>query len=136
MNIHDITEIYTIHNGNETIHFATKEYIENQNIPTPKYRERRGMDDAKVKYAVAVNSHVNNEKPLRVLTPNGIMLIYLYGEKTWFESAEARAEYRAQVAFEKARQAKIKKVKAELDARIAEMDIDEMRDLLATLSKK
>ena len=136
MTIHDITEIYTIHNGTETIHFATKEYIENQNIPTPKYRERREMDIANIKYAVITNSHVNNEKPLRVLTPNGMMLIYLYGEKTWFESAEERTEYRAQVALEKAKQAEIKKVKAELDARIAEMDIDEMRDLLATLSKK
>lgn len=131
---HSITELYTLYNVNTITKIATREYCEANNIPccekTPKTYEERQAG-----YAKPCISHVNNNsKGLNVLNVDGKKKIYLFGEKTWFDTPEELEEYREQYQRERVQQALRNSVKKEIIAILDGMELQDLEILLTTLS--
>lgn len=131
---HSITELYTLYNVDTITKIATREYCEANNIPccekTPKTYEERQAG-----YAKPCISHVNNNsKGLNVLNVDGKKKIYLFGEKTWFDTPEELEEYREQYQRERVQQALRNSVKKEIIAILDGMELQDLEILLAKLS--
>lgn len=129
--MHEINEIYVIYNSvNKKTANATKAYVEAYNIPIPARRETENH----LVYARPMSSHVNANKPLSVRDINDeIKLIYLFGEKTWFDSQEELDAYRAEYHKERnAAIAKNKLIKAVAE-KLQEMSAEEIAKILKTL---
>jgi hypothetical protein len=131
--MHSINEIYTIHNGTNTIRYATKEYLVANNIPTPTYKEFNAMRNEGLVCARATLCHSNNSKPVKVLDVDGIKLIYLYGEKTWFDTAEELANHRAVEQAKRAASAEHNRLKKMINDRLEGMSVEQLEMLLARL---
>ena len=61
-------------------------------------------------------------------------LIYLFGEKSWFESQEELDEYRAEYQRERAESIEKNKVKKAVIEKLDEMSKTELESLLVALS--
>ena len=128
-------ELYWIDNGNERRKIATKEYLEQNKIPydlTLKEKNARRYEG--LAYAIHCNSYVNANKPVKVLDANGIKLIYLFGEKTWFDTQEELDEYRKDYWAEMSIINQKNKLKKEINAILDSMEIQDLEILLAKLS--
>ena len=129
--MHEISEIYVIYNSvNRKEVRATKAYVEAYAIPIPHFRDR----NTHLVYARPMSSHVNANKPLAVRDiDDKIKLIYLFGEKTWFDSQEELDAYRAEYHKERnAMIAKNKLIKA-VTEKLQAMSAEEIVKILETL---
>ena len=119
---HSIEELYKI-NGKGTYSW---DYIEANNIPRAKSCSGEG--------GYREMLYVNNGKGyLRVTTVEGIKIVYLYGEKTWFDTKEERDTYRAERATEREVLIKRNKVLKEILNRLDTYTTEQLKALLATL---
>lgn len=92
---HNINELMRIHNATTKNTYATIDYCKANNIPIPTNRaDRVTYLTSKATYALPANAHTNNGKPVNVLDTNGIKVIYLLGEKTWFDTQKELEEYK------------------------------------------
>lgn len=123
---HSIEELYRI-NGKGNYSW---DYIEANNIPKAKSCSGEGGYRRQL--------YVNNNKGyLKVTTAEGIKIVYLYGEKTWFDTEEERDTYRAERAAEKEHLIKRNKVLKVINEKIAAhldtLTTEQLEALLATL---
>ena len=97
---HSINEIFSIHNAkNNKSVLATRRYIETNGVFV--ITKRREIGEHLV-WASPLSYHVNCGKPLKVLDLEDIKLVWLYGEKTWFDTEEELAAHRILVSAEMA----------------------------------
>ena len=129
---HSIKEIYIVHsNLSGTNLMVTEQHVMANNIPTPNHRDRAKH----LVYARPLLSHLNHNKPIAVRDVNDEMkLIYLFGEKSWFESQEELDEYRAEYQRERAESIEKNKVKKAVIEKLDEMSKTELESLLVALS--
>lgn len=130
-----MTELYYITNGNDKRRIATKEYLDTNKIPyNLTEKEKIALRYEHLPYAHRVHSHQNNNKPLGILDVNGIKLIYLFGEKTWFDTQEELDEYRKEYHKENNILIERNKIKKAIISKLDEMEKEELEKLLAKLS--
>lgn len=108
--IHSITELYKVQGTSALI---TKEASEIIKRPTYKAQYKTHPKDAVTVYDV-----------------DGTKTIYMFGEKTWFDTQEELNEYRA--AYQKEQEAKRERNKVK-NAIIAELDKMSIEQLKTTL---
>lgn len=97
---HSINEIFSIHNAkNNKKVLATRRYIETNSIFVIT---RSHESEGHLVWARPLSSHMNYGKPLKVLDLEDIKLVWLYGEKTWFDTEEELSAHRIIVAAEMA----------------------------------
>lgn len=129
--MHEINEIYVVYNSvNKKTANVTRAYVEAYAIPVPNFRDR----DKHLVYARPMSSHINANKPLSVRDiDDKIKLIYLFGEKTWFDSQEELDAYRAEYHKERSAMiAKNKLIKA-VTEKLQAMSAEEIAKILETL---
>ena len=123
---HSIKELYKI-NGKGIYSW---DYIEANNIP--KAKSCSGEDGYREQLYVNSNKGI-----LKVTTTEGIKIVYLYGEKTWFDSEEERDAYRVERAAEREHLIKRNKVLKIINEKIAThldtLTTEQLEALLATL---
>jgi hypothetical protein len=131
---HAINELFVIHNGNNKITLATFDYVKNASISILKRaREEREFDNDGLIYATEERYHTNSGKPVKVLDVNGIKLIYLFGEKTWFDTEEELNTYKENFwKEENAKRERNKTLKA-INERLAQLTDEELKKLLKNL---
>lgn len=129
---HDMNELYTVYNSmNNKTKLVTLAFIQENNIPTPKWTDRHEH----LVYAHACSSHLTSKKPLRALDAHEeIKLVYLFGESTWFDTQEELDAYREEYHTQRAQEIARNKVKKEIAAILDTMTIEELRTVLATLT--
>ena len=131
--MHSIDELYyiaTIKEGNlcRTYTYFTESYRKANNIQLPKRFNR--SDDG---MAHRLNSKMGDS--FVVLDTNGKRRVYLYGEKTWFDTKEERDAYREEMNKERAKETARNKVKKEIAAILDTMSTAEIEAVLASLKK-
>ena len=110
--MHNIEELYRI-NGRG---YFTKSYITQNNIDSRLCKP--------VWWVVGMNE-------LNVHTMNNVVIkVYVYGEKTWFDTKEERDTYRAMRNAEKDEQTKRNKIIKAITAKCKEMSTEELELLL------
>ena len=127
---HSINEIFAICNakGDQRV-LATRRYIETNGVfVVTRPRESEGH----LVWAHPLSSHLNHGKALKVLDLEGIKLVWLYGEKTWFDTEEELAQYRAEVATETELARRKKKALAEIMAQFENLSVDTLERLART----
>ena len=113
---HNINELYNVKYENKKI-LATKELAQTMlNI--------NGVTAHHCTY------HINNNKPVKVKDIKGDRLIYLYGEKTWFDTEAERDEYKAIMNEQRAKETERNKIKNAIIAKLNEMTADQLQALL------
>lgn len=127
---HSINEIYKVHNPetNKT-YYATKRHVEINEIFIAK--RLRDIPDEK-EWAQPVLYHVNNNKPMKVRDLYDIKLIWLYGEKVWFDTEKELVQYRAELAAEKELTKRRARALAEIMWQLESMGIEELERLAKT----
>jgi hypothetical protein len=128
---HSINELYytaTIKEGTfcRTYTYFTERYREANNIPLTK--RFNPTDDG---MAHRLNSKMGDSFVL--LDTNGKRRVYLYGEKTWFDTEEERDAYREKMRDERAEEIARNKVKREIAAILDQMTTEELQALLTSL---
>ena len=123
--MHNVRDLFKI-NGAK---FYTYEYIEKNGIPKANRYDESGWEVAR---------YFNPSKAKVLLhTSNGVREIFIYGEKTWFDTEEERDAYRAEKSAERAKLIARNKVLRAVNEKIAEklngMTEQELTDLLARL---
>ena len=128
---HKVEELFTIWNGTERTTMATLTYVKANKIPVlTNKRDELAYDKENLIYATRkISGIVHNKQPIRVLDKNGIKLIYLFGEKIWFNSQEERDEF-CQVywAEENKKRARNKMIKA-ITEKLSNLSDDELQKL-------
>lgn len=90
---HHIKELYIVFSTEGKI-LATPAFVEQYEIPTAGVaRDKARMNHQP--YAIKAPFHVAHKGYAKVYTPNSVDLIWMYGEKTWFDTKEERDAYRA-----------------------------------------
>lgn len=95
---HSIQELYKIMSAKAPI-LATASFIEAYGIPTTTAEVAQARLNGK-RYALKATHQQSNKGYAKVYTANSIDLIWLYGEKTWFDTKEERDVYRASIKKE------------------------------------
>ena len=126
---HEITEIYTV-TVNTAISYryiyCTMDYIKAHNIP--HFRE---VEHQEAKWYYYTCSHINNPKREATLVDtNGSRRIYLYGEKTWFDSKVERDAYRIEATAKQAEIHLRTLAKKDLAKMIDDMSVIEMKTFM------
>lgn len=122
---HSINEIFSIHNAenNKTV-LATRRYVETNNIfVITRYCEKEGH----LIWARPLSYHTNNGKPLKVLDLEAVRLVWLYGEKTWFDTEEELFAHRIIAAAEMAENRIRNLAKKGLTEMIDRMSVEEVK---------
>lgn len=122
---HSITEIFRISNANNnrTV-LATRRYIETNGIfVITRSRESEGH----LVWARPLNSHLNNNKPLKLLDLEGEKLVWLYGEKTWFDTEVELQAHRIEVSAQRAEMRLRNIAKKGLSDLVDNMTIEEVK---------
>ena len=122
---HSINEIFSIHNAenNKTV-LATRRYVETNNVfVATKSRDKEGH----LVWARPLSYHINGGKPLKVLDLEAVKLVWLYGEKTWFDTEEELSAHRIIVAAEMAENRIRNLAKKGLAEMIDGMSIEEVK---------
>lgn len=89
---HDINEIFSIYSTkSKKVVLATRRYVETNGIFVTRFS--REVGDHLI-WARPLGSRINNGKPLKALDLEGVKLVWLYGEKTWFDTEEELAAHR------------------------------------------
>lgn len=129
---HSIQEIYIVHSNVSGANImVTEQYVVANGIPTPKYRER----SKHLVYAHPLSSHLNHNKPIAVRdVDDATKLIYLFGEKSWFDSQEELDAYRAEYQRERALSIAKNKLKKAIGEKLDDLSIEELEAMLLALS--
>lgn len=129
---HSISEIYIVHSNISGANLmVTEQYVMANNIPTPDYRDRTKH----LIYARPMLSHLNNNKPIAVRDlGDEVKLIYLFGEKSWFDSQEELDAYRVEYQREREESIARNKVKKAVIEKLEGMSKAELEALLVALS--
>ena len=122
---HSISELMRIHNAKTMNTYATVEYCKAMGIPM-----RRSNSDTYCRPAI---SHINTGKPVNVLDVNGVKVIYLFGEKTWFDTEEELIKHRTVYNEQRNKEKERNELKRQLLAKVEMMTTEEMRELVAQL---
>lgn len=128
---HKVEELFTIWNGTERTTMATITYVKANKIPVlTNKRDELAYDKENLIYAThKISGIVHNKQPIRVLDKNGIKLIYLFGEKIWFNSQEERDEFSQNYwAEENKKRARNKMIKA-ITEKLANLSDDELQKI-------
>lgn len=129
---HSIKELYIVQSPERSI-LATSTFVEQYQIPT----SRTEREEARIKgvpYAFKASHHQAHKGYAKVYTPNSIDLIWMYGEKTWFDTKEERDVYRAQCHEQRQLSVERNKAKARLMQYIeTHMTTEQILDLLQQL---
>lgn len=128
---HNIEELYRVYNNtNNKSKLVTLEYVQANNIATPSLRDK----NKHLVYARPEIAHVNNNKPVKVLDVNDtIKLVYLFGEKTYFDSQEELDAYRQEFQKEQALSKERNAVKKEILAKLEGFSTEELKKILEGL---
>ena len=78
-------------------------------------------------------SHIVNRDAVKVIIPKGMKEVYLYGEKTWFDTKEERDAYREEANKNYAEMVSKNKVIKAITEKLKEMTEEELNKLLQTL---
>ena len=124
--MHDVNELYKI-NGAK---FYTEDYLDKYNVPkAPKYHTSEGWTVARYFSPNTDRANIN--------TASGKVVVYVYGEKTWFDTKEERDEYRAKRNAERAALTKrnkiLKAVTDKVNEKLKSMSDEELTALLEKL---
>lgn len=127
---HSIRELYNLRNSNNRS-LMTEEYCKANGIiiATDRAVWKACQKNGAI-YAMSAISHNNNNKPVKVLDVNGIKLIYLFGEKTYFDTQEELDNYREIFHAEQTKEREINKLKKELLAKVAEKSAEELKKII------
>ena len=125
---HSINEIFSICNAksNKKV-LATRRYIETNGVFVIT---RRRESEGHLVWARPLSYHTNSGKPLKVLDLEGTKLVWLYGEKTWFDTEEELSAHRIVVAAETAENRIRNLAKKRLAEMIDEMFVEEVKTLM------
>lgn len=127
---HSIEELYSLRNSDNRS-LMTKEYCKANGIIIATDRAVwKACQKSRATYAMHAHSHHNNNKPVKVLDVNGIKLIYLFGEKTYFDTQEELDSYREVFHKEQAKEREINKLKKELLAKMKGMSAEELKKII------
>lgn len=129
---HSFRELYTLHNHKGTVRYATEAYINANNIPVDDFSHEslRNKGVLCAHYALYATSHI---KPIKVLDTDGVKLIYLFGEKTWFDTEEERDAYREQARIEREKEIERNKVKKAIIEKLDRMSKADLEKILENL---
>lgn len=109
---HSIRELYHVFHGSNSF-LATPEYIRVFNIPT----DRKAIDAAQslgTPYALRGLYQQHKGDAVLVHHPYTLGTIYMFGEKTWFDTQEELNDYRAKYHEQRQLNAEHNKAKAQL----------------------
>lgn len=127
---HSIEELYSLRNS-DIRSLMTEEYCKANGIIIATDRVVwRACQKSGATYAMPAHSHHNNNKPVKVLDVNGIKLIYMFGEKTYFDTQEELNSYREVFHAEQAKERTINKLKKELLAKVAGKSAEELKKII------
>lgn len=126
---HEVTEIYTVTIKTKVSYrhiYCTMDYIKANNIP-----HFRDTDHYEAKWYYYTCTNINNPKREATLTDtNGSRRIYLYGEKTWFDSAVERDAYAIEATAKRAEVSLRTSAKKSLSDMIDEMPVEEVKKFM------
>ena len=114
-----------IHNAKTMNTYATVEYCKAMGIPM-----KRTNSDTYCRPAI---SHINTGKPVNVLDVNGVKVIYLFGEKTWFDTEEELIAYRTAYNEQRTRTKERNDLKRALLSKVEMMPTDKLKALVEQL---
>lgn len=121
---HNINELYHI-DGQK---LYTEDYIKANNIPKATIENHEGW--SRVSYVL--NTSASKERNLH--TANGVKKIYIYGEKTWFDTLEEREEHKKIREQERAEQSRRAKAVRTINEYLATLSTDDLEDLIKGLN--
>jgi len=121
---HNINELYHI-NGQK---LYTEDYIKANNIQQATIENNEGW--SRVSYVL--NTSSSKERNLH--TAEGVKKIYIYGEKTWFDTLEEREEYKKIREQERAEQSRRKRAMTTINDYLATLSTDDLEDLIKGLN--
>jgi hypothetical protein len=102
------------------------DYIKANNIP-----HFRDTDHYEAKWYYYTCTNINNPKrEATLVSTNGSRRIYLYGEKTWFDSAVERDAYAIEATAKRAEISLRTSAKKSLSNMIDDMSIDEVKKFM------
>ena len=131
---HNMNELYDIYFPNGSRKIATYDYVIANNIEIAKTSLRRYEDNPT--FAVRCRSKVGTSKPKKALDVNGIKLIYMFGEKTWFDTEEELNECKEEYNKER-NEIKAKKiVRDKIIALLDDMSVEEVENFYIEICKK
>lgn len=122
--MHTINELYKI-NGAK---FYTADYIEAHNIPKAKKYGAEGWSRC---YGLGANKGTKN-----IHTADGVKVVYTYGEKTYFDTAEERDAYREQQNIARAELNKKNKLLKAINSHYQTMSIEELEEVLNNIKER
>lgn len=127
---HSIEELYSLRNSDNRS-LITEEYCKANGIiiATDRAVWKACQKSGEI-YAMHAHSHQNNNKPVKVLDVNGIKLIYLFGEKTYFDTQEELDSHRKAFQEQQAKEREINKLKKELLAKVEGMSAEELKKII------
>ena len=127
---HSIEELYRLPNSDNRS-LMTKEYCKANGIVIVTDRAVwKACQKNGAIYAMHAHSHQNNNKPVKVLDVNGIKLIYLFGEKTYFDTQEELDSHRKAFQEQQAKEREINRLKKELLAKVEGMSAEELKKII------
>lgn len=127
---HSIRELYEFRNSIDN-RLMTEAYCKAQGYPIGTDRAVwRACQKSGEVYVMPCNYHNNNSKPVKVLDVDGIKLIYLFGEKTYFDTQEELDSYREVFHAEQAKEREINALKRELLAKVAGKSAEELKKII------
>jgi hypothetical protein len=126
---HSIEELYSLRNSDNRS-LMTEEYCKANGIIIATDRAVwRACQKSGATYAMPAISHHNN-KPVKVLDVNGIKLIYMFGEKTYFDTQEELDSHRKVFQEQQAKEREVNKLKKELLAKVEGMNAEELKKII------
>lgn len=125
---HSINELYTLHNYHHNPHLATRKFVESQGLPIGKSSyHMRGYDGP---YAVPTPYLIHHSDEVKVADKDGIKIVFLFGEKTWFDTQEELNEHRAQYQIERQALIERTKIKKAILQKLENMTTNELIEVL------
>lgn len=124
--IHSVEELYCIDGRG----CYTWDYLCAKGVPVAQnYRDKVEGD------AYTMTSFGPNKGSRRMYDANGYKIIYLYGEKTWFDTEEERDAYRVQRNIEKAKSARRNKAKAKVITYLDTLTTEQLEKIVNLIAK-
>lgn len=128
---HDVNELFRIFNGTTTVRYATKAYVEANNIPTPDFKTTCKMEE-KGELCAFPAIYITNKKPA-IHDVDGIRVAYMYGEKTWFDTAEELNAHREVENEKRAIEIERNKIIKEINEILKEKSLEQLEMILTKI---
>jgi len=123
--MHTINELYKIDGAK----FYTADYIIKHNIPKAKsYNDTNGWSKC---YGLGTDRGTKN-----IHTADGVKVVYTYGEKTYFDTAEERDAYRVQQNIARAELNKKNKLLKAINSHYQTMSVEELEEVLNNIKER